>query len=538
MELIEVRDLDGPNLFALRPVIKLEVRIDDNDRVSTNARASTGKLLNVTLPDDPVAALSTAITTLHNLVGLDRPEIGRRSLDLPGHTAIFFDWTWRETAIEIAEMAYRAVTSGLESDACEVLASRLERDKRRDDRPLWIRDDTRRMPAIGITATNGKTTTTRMVAHILRTSGLHVGWTSTSGVYIDGEQVIDGDYTGPSGARRVLDDPTVDIAVLETARGGILLRGLAYESNDVGVFINVSPDHLDMQGVTTVESLAEVKSIVVRVTKPDGLVVLNADDPLVLAQSERVLAPVLLFSQQVDNERVVEHVDRGGEAIVCDGEVIWRWTDGTRRKLIDLADVPATYGGAARHMIENALAATGAVIGMRLTDDQIVAGLSTFRSDILSNAGRLNVFRLDDRIVVVDYAHNEQGLEVLLGFARRMAGETGKVATVIGTAGDRTDDQLRGLGALGAQLADRVYLKETSRYLRGREPGEVTEKMLAGISTSSGADRVVGHFSGENDAFIQAFADSEPGDVIAIMCLEEQLTVLRELRDRGAEEWS
>jgi UDP-N-acetylmuramyl tripeptide synthase len=188
-------------------------------------------------------------------------------------------------------------------------------------------------------------------------------------------------------------------------------------------------------------------------------------------------------------------------------------------------------------MVENALAAVGAAIGMKLSDEQIVAGLTSFRSDIQSNAGRLNVFRLDGRIIVVDYAHNEQGLAMLLGFARRMAGEHGRVASVIGTAGDRTDQQLRGIGALGAELADRIYLKETSRYLRGREPGDVTALMLAGIEGSRHPDRLAGSFVGERDALVRALADSTSGDVIAIMCLEEQLTVLRELRDRGAEEW-
>jgi cyanophycin synthetase len=537
MELIEVRDLDGPNLFALRPVLKLEIRLGHDDRVSPEARESSSRILSADIGDDPLNALQLAIAQLHRFVGLDQPDVATRPLDAPGHTAIYYDWTWRETALEIGRLAFQAVERGLDADPTEVLERLLRRDIERDDQPIWIRDDRRRIPSIGITGTNGKTTTTRMIAHILRTTGAHVGWTSTSGVYIDGEQVIDGDYTGPSGARRVLEDATVEIAVLETARGGILLRGLAYESNDVGVFINVSADHLDMHGVATVESLAEVKSVVVRVTRPEGLVVLNADDPLVLAQAANVQAPVLMFSQSVTCEPIAAHIAAGGAALASDGAAIVRWADGEWRKLVDLNDVPATYGGAARHMVENALAATGATLGMNVSEEQIVSGLTTFRSDIRSNAGRLNVFRLDGRVVVVDYAHNEQGLEMLLGFARRMAGDSGRVATVIGTAGDRTDEQLRGLGVIAAELADRVYLKETSRYLRGREPGDVTGMMLVGVLGSSHPDRLVGSFDGELDAFLSALGDSSDGDVIAIMCLEEQLTILRELRDRGAEEW-
>ncbi len=537
MELIEVRDLDGPNMFALRPSIKLELQLEDGEIVLPRTRESVRQVFGIVISDEPLQAMTETIGALHELLGLNVPEIGHRALDTPGHQVLFYDWTWRETSLEIGRTAYNALTGGVDADPSPALRALLVRDCERGDCPSWIRDDERRIPTVGITGTNGKTTTTRMLSHIIRSAGRHVGWTSTSGVYIDGEQVIEGDYTGPSGAKRVLEDPEVEIAVLETARGGILLRGLAYESNDVGVFVNVSADHLDMQGVGTIETLADVKSVVVRVTKPDGLVVLNGDDPLVLAQRFRVRSPILLTSQGLTPEIVADHVAEGGQAIVSDGVRIWRHLDGTRLQLVDLADVPATFGGAATHMVENTLAAIGAAIGLGFSDEQIVDGLRSFRSDMRSNAGRLNVFRLDGRLVVVDYAHNEQGLEVLLGFARRMSGGSGRVHAIVGTAGDRQDAQLRGLGAMGAELADRLYLKETGRYLRGREPGEVTTLMREGVEASRHSERLAGAFDSEHAALVTALAESDPGDTIAMMCLEEQLTVLRELRDRGAEEW-
>ena len=537
MDLIDVRDLDGPNMFAPRPVLKLEVRLDGGEVVTRGAQDSVYTVLGLELVDSPSVALRDSIAALHDRAGLVAPDVSFRALDTPGHHVLFFDWSWRETALEIGRLAYVAVTGGLQSDPGPALVSLLAQDRANDDRPRWIRDDQRRIPSVGITGTNGKTTTTRMVAHIVRNAGRHVGWTSTSGVYIDGEQVIEGDYTGPSGARRILEDPAVEVAVLETARGGILLRGLAYESNDVGVFLNVSPDHLDMHGVGTVETLAEVKGVVVRVTKPDGLVVLNADDPLVLTQRSTVRAPVLLTSQGVAADEVGRHTEAGGQAVVSDGMSIWRHANHERRRLISLTDVPATYDGAATHMVENALAAIGAAIGLGISEEHVVQGLQTFHSDIRSNAGRLNVFRLDGRVVVVDYAHNEQGLEVLLGFARRMVGDSGHVAAIVGTAGDRQDTQLRGLGTIGAELADRLYLKETGRYLRGREPGEVTALMREGVIASRHPERLAGTFDSEHSALLAAIAETSAGDAIAIMCLEEQLTVLRELRERGAEEW-
>jgi UDP-N-acetylmuramyl tripeptide synthase len=188
-------------------------------------------------------------------------------------------------------------------------------------------------------------------------------------------------------------------------------------------------------------------------------------------------------------------------------------------------------------MVENALAAVGAAIGLGVSEATIAEGLETFRSDVRSNAGRLNVFRLNGRVIVVDYAHNVDGLSVLLGFSRRLAGADHRVLAIVGTAGDRQDEQLRGLGRIAAELADIVYLKETGRYLRGRQPGEVTSLMRDGVMTSDHAGRLGGLFDGEHAALIAALTVAGEGDVIAIMCLEEQLTVLRELRDRGATEW-
>jgi cyanophycin synthetase len=170
-----------------------------------------------------------------------------------------------------------------------------------------ITDAERRIPAIAVTGTNGKTTTTRLIGHMFMQQGKHVGWSSTSGVYIDGEEVIAGDYSGPSGARRVLTDPSVEVAVLETARGGILLRGLACESNDVSVFTNISGDHLNLHGVRTVEGLAEVKAVVVHTTRPDGVAVLNADDPLVMSATRDTRAGPLLFALDENNAAVARH---------------------------------------------------------------------------------------------------------------------------------------------------------------------------------------------------------------------------------------
>lgn len=521
MELVEVRDLDGPNLFAGEPVIKLEVRIDpDEGDVETT-----------------LDALTLEIARLHQLAGLVPPIVGRRKIDTPGHHALFFPWEWRNTAIEIAEDAFHVVAQNAgDSPTAERLAAILERDRSRNDCPEWVRDSERTIPAVGITGTNGKTTTTRLLSHIITTAGKRVGWSSSSGVYIAGEKVMEGDYTGPSGARRVLHDPTVEIAVLETARGGILLRGIAYESNDVGIFLNLTADHLFLQGVETLETLAEVKSVVVQATHADGLVVLNADDPVVVEQRKRVRAATLLFSQQADNPVLIEHIDAGGKALLRKVDRFVYIADAREQEIARLSDVPMTFNGAARHMVENALAAIGGAIGLGFSVPEIAAGLTSFRNDVVSNTGRLNVFKLEGKTIVVDYAHNESGLTELLNFSRRLMG-AGCLTAIIGTAGDRESHLMEGLGRIAGETADRVYIKENPGYSRGRDQEESNEMMRAGIAEIGALDRLAGVYPSEHAALLAAIDASSPGDTIALMCVEDQLTVLRDLRERGAEEW-
>lgn len=538
MELVEIRDLDGPNLFLLHPAIKLEVVLQEGETLPVEAARDCAELLGVELPATMKAALEAVVRHLHQRLGLASSEMGWRTLDSPDHEVLFYRWEWRRAALRIAELAVSALQGQLTASDLSELPEFLEADQQRDDRPEYVRDADRRLPTVGITGTNGKTTTTRLLAHIVRARGKHVGWCSSSGVYIDGELVLDGDYTGPAGAHRVLEDPTVDIAVLETARGGILLRGLGYESNDVSIMLNVTADHLDMQGVETVETLAEVKSVVVQVTRPDGVVVLNADDPLVLAQRGRVRAAVMLTSQDPDNPDVAAHVAAGGRAIVRDGADVCLIEPDARTCLFTLADAPVTYGGSARHMVENVLAATAAALSLGVGHADLAHGVATFTPDVQHNVGRLNVFELDGRIIVVDYAHNESGLQALIEFSRSLIAPDRCLSVVIGTAGDRQDDVFEALGHVAADGADGIYLKETPKYLRGRPEGAGPEIMRSAALSAGAGDRLHNAVMSEHDALFAALEASRPGDAVAVMCVEEQLLVLGALRDRGARPWN
>jgi cyanophycin synthetase len=539
MELVEIRDLDGPNVFALEPTIKLEVIVEPEEQLGIGRQQYIAEHTNHYVSSNPVHALLAVVTALHSHLKLPSLQPTSHEMDSPGHTAVCFPWSHRSKARAIARVAFDLVAG----ERIERLSTRLiqaieaEYDEDEPDEPTWVRDSERRIPTAAITGTNGKTTTTRLLAHILRTAGKRVGWSSSSGVYIEGELVIEGDYTGHGGARRVLSDPGIDCAVLETARGGILLRGLGYESNDVGVFLNVSEDHLNLHGVRTVETLAKVKATVVRTTHPDGLVVLNAEDPLVLAQRAEIRAELMLFSQDPDNAAIMEHSSSGGRSVVLSGGAVVLHNGQQRTEIVPIAEVPLTYGGMARHMIENALAATAAAIGMGVDRASIAVGMRSFHPDRDHNAGRLNVYDLDDFKVIVDFAHNESGLRFLIDFARNLIPDSSRLTAIIGTAGDRQDSVFVGLGRIAGQTADRVVIKGNPGYLRGRTLDETMGLMRQGIQESGASGRQGGEYSSELEGVIGAINEAQPGEVVVVMCVEDYPRITDELVRRGAREW-
>ncbi len=339
---------------------------------------------------------------------------------------------------------------------------------------------------MSISGTNGKSTVTRLMTHILVRAGRRVGTTTSDGVLVDERMVEPGDWTGPGGAHQVLARRDVDVAVLETARGGIVLRGVGYESNDASVLTNVSSDHLDLQGIHTLPELAEVKSTISRITKPDGWVVLNADDPLVAAVARRVKANVALFTLDGDESpTVARHRRRGGRAyLVRDGFII-EANGASETPIVEVARVPITIGGLARHNVANALAAAGGARGLGATIEQVRDGLIAFAPSAESSPGRLNLFRLGSKVVIVDFAHNEAGvgavLDVAQGIAGGAAGRAAPITAIIGTAGDRPDDTLRGIGRIAAERAQRVAIKQTLKYLRGRTAESVVGELMVGV---------------------------------------------------------
>lgn len=541
MNIAEIRDLDGPNLFLLQPAIKLEIEMEDAEPRVADARARAFALgepdpadivLAPVTPSRVLALLEEVVNVLHDRVGQPRPTVMTRAMEATGHHVVAFSWVHRAFGKGIAQTAFDIVAgSPIDIDAAIESLNRVAATDG-DQSPEMLLDADRRLSIVGITGTNGKTTTTRLLSAILMHAGKRVGWTSSAGVYIQGECVLGGDYTGPAGAARVFEEPDLDVGVLETARGGILLRGLGYESNDVSVVTNVSADHLGLHGVYSVEELAKVKQVVTRVTRPDGMVVLNAGDPLVMGMLDDIQGRAFLIACDGENPVIKEHLATGGWALWVEGDQV-RFGRGTEVDVLtDLNDIPIAYGGRAVHMLENALCAAAAALALGLDQDQVASGLASFRNEVDQNRGRLNVFHVNDATVIVDFAHNTAGLRHLLTLARSFTAEGSNLMAVVGSAGDRPDDALVELGQIGATAADIVIVKDTHKYLRGRQQGDIPALILQG-TTAAGVPNPP-QVDGEFAAFEWGMDHLEAGDTLAIMCIEDFDRIIDDLTARGA----
>jgi cyanophycin synthetase len=316
---------------------------------------------------------------------------------------------------------------------------------------------------------------------------------------------------------------------------------MGYESNEVGVVTNVSSDHLDLQGIHTLPELAEVKSTVVRVTKPDGWAVLNADDPLVTAMSRRVRASVAFFTLRDGATGVVRRVVDGGAGrgyVIRDGWMVELEGD-KAREIVEVGRVPITIGGLARHNVANALAASAAARGLGATIDEVRDGLVDFRPTTDRSPGRLNLYRLGARIVIVDFAHNEAGVSAILDVAEGIvggaAGRAAPITMIVGTAGDRPDDTLRGIARISAQRAQRVAIKETQKYLRGRSRESIVGELMAGIRAAGVSTTDVPVYESETAALRAELADATGKPrIVVLLCHEERDEVFALLKSLGA----
>ena len=543
----EVRLLEGPNLYFTQPALKVMLSMpgyldaptgqlkEIAERLGMRARVGSPGSVQRQAVLGRVAR--HVVRLIARAGGASRVGVRVRPGSGPADIVIAAVWRRRGRAWVLGDALGPLLAHILSGGDPEQLIADLAHEMREAPTGRPRTAITPRIPVASITGTNGKTTTTRLLAHLCMTAGKRTAWSSTDGVVVMGEVVEPGDYSGPAGARGVLETPGLEIGVLETARGGLLLKGMGVTHNDVSVVTNVSADHLGMQGIDTLDQLAEVKAIVTTVTKPDGWTVLNGEDPRVWAMHARSKGRPWAFALDPATPALREAIDAGGRGItIQDGDITIVTPGGRTEKVLPLTEVPATLSGLSVHSIANVLAATAAGLGLGLPMDAVAEGLRTFNPDDRLNPGRMNIYSLPrpggTASVILDLAHNEAGLAALLDVARGLAAPGGRVFLALGTAGDRTDDILQALGQIAGQRADHVVIAHKEHYLRGRTLAEFEGHFGAGLALA-GIGEAPSHAS-ELAALAALAEHAADGDVLAIMTHEQRTQMLDWLREHGA----
>ncbi len=381
------------------------------------------------------------------------------------------------------------------------------------------------VPVVLVTGSNGKTTTVRLLAAIATEAGFRTGLSCTDNVTIGGEVRDRGDWAGPAGARYVLREPTVEFAVLETARGGILRRGLAVRRAVTAIVTNIAEDHFGEWGITDLRSLAETKLVVGRAVAPGGHLVLNADDPVLVAARTSVTVPILWTSLHADLPLLREHLAAGGAGCWVEQGAVMLALGESRGTVLPLAEIPLTLDGAARHNVYNVLGAVGLAASARLPLDAIRRGLARFVGTARDNPGRQNLYRLGGVTVVVDFAHNPHGMDAMVDLAAALPATRRLV--VLGQAGDRDDDALRQLADSAWRLRpDRIVLKEMEHYRRGRPPGEISDVMAQEFLRLGAPGTSIVRMDSELEAVREALRWARRGDLLLLPTHAERSRVL------------
>lgn len=372
--------------------------------------------------------------------------------------------------------------------------------------------DTGRIPIIAVSGTNGKTTTTRLIAHIAKMKGFRVGYTTSDGVYIQNRLLMSGDCTGPTSAEFVLKDPTVNFAVLECARGGLLRAGLGFKNCDIGIVTNVAADHLGLKGIHTIEQLAKVKGVIPETVLADGYAILNADDDLVYDMRRTVNCNVALFSMDENNPRIkalqrlngITAVYENGYVTICRGE--WKM------RIMKAENIPLTYGGKAKFMIQNILPAILAANIQGISIEDMKAALETFIPSAAQTPGRLNLFKFNDFSILLDYAHNPAGMRALQKFTNELDATT-KVGIIAGI-GDRREEDNNEMGSIAAEMFDEIIIRQ-DKHLRGKSEEELIRMLDDGIKMKDPKKKTT-IIPSEKEAITYAVKNATKGSLIVL----------------------
>ncbi len=396
---------------------------------------------------------------------------------------------------------------------------------------LFPKGSTGRIPIIAITGTNGKTTTTRLTAHIAKSAGKKVGYTTSDGVYIQNQLMMKGDCTGPISSQFVLKDPTVDFAVLECARGGILKNGLAFQNCEVAIVTNVAADHMGLGGINTLEQMAKVKAVVPETVFRHGYAVLNADDDLVYQMKDDLKCNIALFSMDEDNKRIKNHSKKGGLSTVFENGFITILKGNWKIRVMNVKDIPITFEGKALHNIANCLPAVLAAYLYRdITIDDIRSALSSFVPSAAQTPGRLNFFNFKNFTFLADFAHNPHGLKLLCDFVSKL--DYPKKIGIISGTGDRRDEDIRELGEISAQFFDEIIIR-CDKNLRGRNAEEIISLLQQGVQKTN-PDLPTMVIANENEALEYIYTHPQHGALYVILCdvVSGALDKIKELKNR------
>ncbi|GAA0728336.1 cyanophycin synthetase [Clostridium malenominatum] len=378
---------------------------------------------------------------------------------------------------------------------------------------MLFKDTQKQIPIISVTGTNGKTTTARLISYVLSLGGYKTGLTTTGGIYIGNHCIETGDTTGYNSAMTVLTNKEVEVAVLETARGGIIKKGLAYDLADVGIITNITSDHLGIDGIETIEELAFVKSLIVEAVKDEGYSIINADNDVSLTLLDRIKSNIILYSKDKSNKALTKHMEQGGYGIYLHNDFIYVEKDGNVFPIIKVKDIKITLEGRLTYNIENAMAACAALISLGIDYAIIRKGMQNFYLDEIHNPGRFNLYKLKDITVVIDYAHNVEGYKAVMEGVKKL--DYKRLIGIIGVPGDRKNEDIIRLGNISGENFDQIYIKEDIDK-RNRKEGEVASLLTKGVLNSGFEEKNINITLDEIEALKKAIKESKKGDLIII----------------------
>jgi cyanophycin synthetase len=388
-----------------------------------------------------------------------------------------------------------------------------------------------RIPIVTVTGTNGKTTTARLVAHMAQQAGCVTGYTTTDGICINNELLLKGDCSGPQSARFILKDSSVEFAVLETARGGILRSGLAFDKCNTAIVTNVAEDHLGLGGIDTIEKLARVKSVLPETVMPNGYAILNADDDLVYAMKDNVNCKIALFSLYANNVRIEDHCANGGIGAYPENGYLIIRIGNHIVPIEQISNVPITFGGKAEFNIANALAASLAAYTNNIRLSTIRKALQTFIPSQETTPGRINIFEFNDFTVMLDYAHNPHGVKALGRFIKTIDAET-KIGVITGV-GDRRDEDIISLAEEAAKIFDEIVIRHDAD-LRGRTHEELDRLLTEGVRRVA-PNKPLSYYWNECEAVENAIKSRKPKSLIVVL-IEDFTSVAECVKRLHAEE--